>query len=124
MIANYLCHYQAQGNFPDVPIENPPQYEDLADLLQEEEEEMPLDDLNAQLVGGGNAADAQLVDDYPEAGPANGELANQIPPEGNILRRSTRNLNPKYTRKKKKLLGLPTSDDDEGIVISILRNVM
>jgi hypothetical protein len=85
---------------------------------------MPLDDLNAQLVGGGNAADAQLVDDYPEAGPANGELANQIPQEGNILRRFTRNLNPKYTRKKKQLLGLPTSDDDEGFVISILRNFM
>jgi len=94
--------------FFHVPIENPHQDEVLPNLLQEEEE-MPMDEFNAQLVGGGNAADAQLVDAHPEAGPENGNI---VPG----LRRSTRNLNPKYSKKKKLLLGLPTSDDD-GIIL-------
>jgi len=92
------------NNFFHVPMEHVHQNEVLPNLLQEEEE-IPLDELNAQLVGGGNAADAQLVDIYPEAGPANGNI---VP----ALRRSTRNLNPKFSKKKKLLLGLPTSDDD------------
>ena len=87
-------------NFPPIP----PQ--------QDEAMEIPLVDLNAQLVGGGNAADAPLVERQPEEeGPEEGP-ANVNP----ILRRSTRNLMPKYSKKKKLLLGLPTSDDEEDVM--------
>ena len=68
--------------------------------------EMPMDDANEPLVGDGNVADSQLVGAHPEADPLLG-------PAAQTLRRSTRNLFPKYS-KKKQLLGLPTTDD-EGI---------
>ena len=77
---------------------------------QDEVAEIPPADLNAQLVGGGNAADAPLVGGQPKEGPAN---AGPNPDFNPMLRRSTRNLMPKYSRKKKLLLGFPTSDDEE-----------
>lgn len=83
----------------DEPLDN--------NVAQEEEILMDLADVNAPLVG-----DILIADDplQPVAGPANEGL-----PEFNPnLRRSRRNLYPKHSKKRKRLLGLPTSDD-EGI---------
>ena len=76
--------------------------------------EAPMAGFNDPLVGDWNIAGAPLVDNQPEAEGEEEIEQNQFFPQA--LRRSTRNFFPRHSKKKKLLLGLPTSDDEEDIV--------